>query len=333
MLKRIKLCFRVDLPHTFKAPWITLISFYLLAPSIGSAQLSDQGETSQREASEPCLETPLKGMACIPSGAFTRGSERPRTCRQGEVRRIPKDQPNHRPASIIELSTYYMDLTEVTYSAYQVCAKAKKCKPRRPQYADYNAPQQPMVGLSWYEADQYCRAQGKHLPTEAEWEKAARGPDRELYPWGNADVDCQRAVIKDKSGRSCGVKKARGKYPDKGKVLPVKSRPAGRYGIYDLIGNAEEWTADWYSRDWESCGQDCVGRDPQGPCPDQAPHQGCKGYRKKVVRGGSWYWPRECATSWTRRPHYPSNKPYHHFGFRCAASLEEARLLSKVDAH
>lgn len=278
---------------------------------------------------EACLEGEVAGMACILGGPFIRGSERQRTCLQGEVKRIPADQPNHQPSAVITLSTYYMDITEVSFSAYQACVKAKKCPPRKPQYADYDAPQQPMVGVSWYDAYHYCIAQGKHLPSEAEWEKAARGAEGDLYPWGNDEVTCERAVIKDQSGRSCGVKKARGTQPEKGKVLPVKSRPKGRYGLYDMIGNAEEWTSDWYTRDWTTCGEDCAGIDPKGPCPHQSPDQTCAQYRKKVVRGGSWYWPSACATSWTRRPHYPANQPYHHFGFRCAASLKEAAALKK----
>ena len=94
-----------------------------------------------------------------------------------------------------------------------------------------------------------------------------------------------------------------------------------------MIGNAEEWTRDWYTKDWDTCGEACAGIDPQGPCADQAPEKRCRKHTKKVVKGGSWYWPKACATSWTRRPHFPKNKPYHHFGFRCAASIEQAEAL------
>lgn len=277
-----------------------------------------------------CHTSEINGMSCIPGGAFVRGSDTPRTCKQGEVKRIPADKPNHRPASSVTLQTYYMDQTEVTYAAYQACAKAGKCRRAKPSYKDYDRPTQPMVGVRWTDADQYCKAMGKHLPTEAEWEKAARGNGGELYPWGNEEATCELAVVMERNKRSCGVEKKLS-HPEKGRTLEAKSRPAGRYGLYDMIGNAEEWTADWYSKDWETCGAECSGVDPKGPCSDQDSdrdsRKSCKNYKKKVVRGGSWYWPKECATSWTRRPHFPANKPYHHFGFRCAASHAEAQKL------
>ncbi len=296
-----------------------VLAFWLSAPVAGA-------QAEEKFAAKACHEGSIDGMSCIPGGSFVRGSEADRICKQGEVKRIPKDKGNHRPESKVTLQTYYMDVTEVTYSAYQKCAKAGKCRRTKPSYKDYDRPTQPMVGVRWYDANQYCIAMGKHLPTEAEWEKAARGTEGELYPWGNEESTCELAVIMDKQGRSCGVEKKHG-HADKGRTLVAKSRPVGRYGLYDMIGNAEEWTADWYTKDWETCGEDCSGIDPKGPCPEQAPDKSCKRYNKKSVRGGSWYWPKECATSWTRRPHFPANKPYHHFGFRCAASWEEAQKL------
>ena len=92
-----------------------------------------------------------------------------------------------------------------------------------------------------------------------------------------------------------------------------------------MAGNAEEWVADWYSRTWSACGKDCLGVNPKGPCGGAAK---CAKKWQKVVKGGSWYWPGTHATSYHRRPHVPSNNPFHHFGFRCAASLEEARKLA-----
>ena len=257
---------------------------------------------------QPCEAAPA-GMACIPGGAFIRGSD------QGPVAA--------RPQATIWLSTFYMDLNEVTVAEYKRCVTHKKCVKSGPQYADFNRPRQPINGISWYEARAYCLAMGKHLPTEAEWEKAARGVDGRLYPWGDEPATCERAVIKDHTGRSCGIKK-RGNHPEKGRVWEVGQKPAGVYGLFDMSGNSYEWVADWYSTDYQACGEKCSGRDPKGPCNGS---EKCPKHQYKVVRGGSWYWPAEHATTIYRRHHVPSNRPFHHFGFRCAASHQEAALL------
>lgn len=264
----------------------------------------------------PC-EDPPPGMACILGGPFFRGSD------DG-----PKDT---RPKSIVFVQTFYMDKYEVTVAEYQACVNAKKCRKAGPRYLDFDRPRQPITGVSWYDAVAYCEAVGKHLPTEAEWEKAARGPNGFLYPWGNDPVDCSKAVIMDAQGRSCGVKKGRGKNPEKGRPLEVGSRPPGIYGLYDMVGNVWEWVYDWYSASYAACGKDCEGVNPRGPCQGKEP---CPGHRQRVVRGGSWYWPAEYATSIRRRPHIPKNEPeFHHFGFRCAASVEEARAIKQAHIH
>nr|HMR09528.1 SUMF1/EgtB/PvdO family nonheme iron enzyme [Polyangiaceae bacterium] len=177
---------------------------------------------------------------------------------------------------------------------------------------------------SWQHADRFCRENGKHLPTEAEWETAARGTDGRLYPWGDEKATCKHAVIKDRRGRSCGVKK-RGTSRDTGRTFEVASRAANQYGLYDMSGNAWEWVADWYSASYARCGKACTGDNPKGPCAGAA---ACRGHFERVVRGGSWYWEAEYATTIARRAHAPENKPYHHYGFRCAASIPEAMLLA-----
>jgi len=258
---------------------------------------------------QPCLEPPPVGLACIPGGPFIRGSD---------------DGPaNTRPRATVWLQTYYMDINEVTYGEYKDCQKAGKCGKAGPLYNDFSRARQPMVGMNWYDADTYCKAQGKHLPTEAQWEKAARGPDGKLFPWGDEPVTCERAIIKDKRGRSCGVPK-KGKQGDKGRTFEIGARAPGVYGLYDMSGNAWEWVADWASKSYAECGAACEGVDPKGPCGGVEP---CKGHKEKIVRGGSWYWDASYATAIYRRLHYPQNQPYHHFGFRCAASVDEARAL------
>lgn len=259
----------------------------------------------------PCAKAP-RGMACIAGGAFLRGSN---------------DGPkNTRPQATVELQTFYMDHYEVTVADYEACVARKRCQAAKTAYRDYSRPTQPKTGVNWYHADTYCKALGKHLPTEAEWEKAARGTDGRLYPWGNQVADCKRAVIEDSRGRSCGVKKLKGTHPEKGRTLVVGSRAPGMYGLYDMTGNSWEWVYDWYSSSYKSCGKDCLGVDPKGPCGGAEP---CKRHGLKIVRGGSWYWPCSYATTTYRRHHVPKNRPYHHFGFRCAASVAEAAKLPR----
>jgi formylglycine-generating enzyme required for sulfatase activity len=246
---------------------------------------------------------PPEGMACIPGGVFLRGSD--------------KGPRNTRPQQSIWLQTFYMDKYEVTVESYQACVAAGKCRPAKTNYRDYSRPRQPKVGVSWYAAQRYCRAQGKQLPSEAQWEKAARGVDGRLYPWGDAMATCERAVIKDKRGRSCGVKKRFG-HPEKGRTFVVGTRPSNEYGLYDMAGNSWEWVADWYSKSYAHCGAACQGPDPRGPCQGQEP---CSRHTMRIVRGGSWYWGPKQATTIFRRAHVPKNRPYHHFGFRCATPV------------
>lgn len=259
----------------------------------------------------PCLDPVPAGMACIPGGPFIRGSD---------------DGPdNTRPKSTVWVQTFYMDLYEVTYAQYGACMKAQGCNKARPRYTDYDHPNMPMTGISWYDAVKYCEVHGKGLPTEAQWEKAARGPDGHLYPWGDEPVTCERAIYRDASGRGCGLKKQFSK-PETGRPWDVGSRPAGVYGLFDMVGNSWEWVADWYGGSWSKCGADCEGVDPKGPCGGGAKE--CPGHHSKIVRGGSWYWEDEKATGIYRRHHTPANEPFHHFGFRCAATVEQAKALA-----
>jgi len=255
-------------------------------------------------------------MACVPAGPFVRGVDSDaHRCRQGG--QPPSGIASLSPATTVHLDTFFIDRTEVTNQAYQRCVAAGSCRAVRALYADFDRPRQPVVGVSWHDAAAYCQAAGKRLPTEAEWEKAARGPGGDPYPWGSEAVSCRTAVIKDERGRSCGVKPEGGR-PKDGRLREVGSRPAGRYGLYDMVGNAEEWVADWWIESLEACGDDCLGPNPKGPCGGRSP---CPGRQFRVVRGGSWYWPAEHATGYHRRRHLPDNprRQFHHFGFRCAA--------------
>lgn len=261
----------------------------------------------------PCAEPP-PGMACIPGGAFVRGSD------------DPEAPSNQHPQATVWLQTFYLDLYEVTFEEYKACEKEKRCDHGGPQYLDFDHPKMPIQGVSWFHSRKYCQVHGKDLPTEAQWEKAARGPDGELYSWGNEPSTCERAIIKDERGRSCGLPKGKSK-PETGRPWDVGSRPPGRYGLYDMMGNSWEWVIDWYSPSYEACGEACEGTDPRGPCSGEDP---CPRHYNRVVRGGSWYWDADHATGVFRRPHFPANEPFHHFGFRCAATLEQAQALREA---
>lgn len=243
------------------------------------------------------------GMQCIPTGEFIRGSD--------------ENDADERPKKKIHVSEFYIDIYEVTNDDFQKCLQAGKCKDCLktgkcdfigPRYGKpYMNPKQPIVGVSWYTAKEYCEFVGKRLPTEAEWEKAARGTDGDIYPWGNEPADCSKAVILDKK-KGCGTDKD----------LPtsdVGTKPPGKYGLYDMAGNSWEWVNDWYIP-YEKCGDECAGNDPKGVCNGA---ETCSRAKTKVLKGGSWWWDKSYARASKRRHHDPKNFPeYHHFGFRCA---------------
>ena len=289
-----------------KGRFLALGICFVGAVGLARAEKPRAGATpATTPTARPCGKTPA-GMACVPGGEYQRGSD--------------TGLKDERPAHRVWVDTFYMDLYEVTHSEYQACVKAGACEKAGPKYRaragykGFSEPKQPVVGVSWFNARQFCQSKGKRLPTEAEWEKAARSTDGRTYPWGNERCTCARAIIMDLKGRGCGVGKE-----GRGATWDVGSRPPGPYGLYDMAGNSWEWVADWYSPSYAACGKECEGPNPKGPCGGA---DECPGHRLKIVKGGSWYWPASDARAARRRPHVPLNRPFHHFGFRCAKSVE-----------
>lgn len=161
----------------------------------------------------------------VPAGPFIAGSTR--------------GADDERPSQTRRLPTFKIDRTEVTRAMYARCVAAKRCaKPRIDLTAE---PELPMTQVSWHEARTFCAYAGGRLPTEAEWEKAARGTDGREFPWGN-DADCARANWGNFDGEGpCAAK-------NPGRPVVVGQYPEGAspYGVLDLAGNVWEWVEDKY---------------------------------------------------------------------------------------
>jgi formylglycine-generating enzyme required for sulfatase activity len=198
------------------------------------------------------------------------------------------------PRHWVFLDAYQIGVTEVTNSQFLQCVEAGACdSPPSRDWDVFNEPQQPVVGVTWFDARDFCRWVGGRLPTEAEWEKAARGTDGRIYPWGNTVPDCSQANF-DGVGNGCP-----------GMTVIVGSHPAGAspYRLQDTSGNAWEWVGDWYAPDYYL---DSPTRNPAGPSSGD--------YR--IVRGGSWNntW-RDVRTTIRGRVNPYANDP--GIGFRC----------------
>lgn len=261
-----------------------------------AAPSSPQTGAPARRQPLPCPDVLPPDMACVGGGWFARGSE---------------DEANEGPVEEIFVETFLMDLREVANADYRACVEAGVCEPAFP-YRGFGGPRQPVVAVRWTDADAFCRWRDRRLPTEAEWERAARGPDNTRFPWGDDPTDaCARAHVRDARGHGCGTETTR----------DVGTLPPGHWGLFDMAGNVDEWTADWYAPCYRGCrrecGDACAGEEPRGPC-DGAPD--CE-RRLRVVRGGSWWWPISHATGTFRRGKPPANQAHHRYGFRCARSL------------
>ena len=267
-------------------PFLALLTFFLL----------QSGCLSQVKPS------PFSNMVRVPEGPFTMGFV------------IDNDQSlgdtDEEPVHEVTLDTFWIDKYEVTSAEFAGFLNAHPDDSER--YIElgsavtiekHNGQYQPRPGLdrlpanriSWYGADAYCRWQGKRLPTEAEWEKAARGTDQRMFPWGNEWPTNDRVTFRRKFAQK------------KFAVMePVDGLPEGKspYGAHHMAGNVWEWVADWYAGDY-------YGESPLGN--PQGPESGIS----KTLRGGNWYY-----KAYYMRSTYRFNERPEVFkvwqGFRCA---------------
>jgi formylglycine-generating enzyme required for sulfatase activity len=233
--------------------------------------------TSQVAAADGML------LLYVPEGPFTMGTD--------------EGYSNEGPLHTVTLPAFWVDRTEVTNGMYALCVQAGACEPpiRKTSnlidyyygfdgYVDY-----PVVWISWQNAANYCAWAGRRLPTEAEWEKAARGTDGRSFPWG-ASMPDETLVNFDYNLKD---------------VSQVGAYPTGAspYGALDMAGNVQEWTADWYDEAYYAVSPEI---DPTGP--ESGSH--------RVTRGGA-FTSNDRAVQTTHRFLDLPEKPSFDIGFRC----------------
>ena len=198
---------------------------------------------------------------------------------------------NETPRRRIFLKAFYIDKYEITNRRFR-----KFLRPVERYAGSFEEPGQPVVGVTWFKARDYCARVSRRLPTEAEWEKAARGSDGRIYPWGNERATYARAVMGSEIP-SCSKGFA---------TWSVGSRPLGAspYGAMDMAGNAMEWVADWYRGNFYEL---MPSKNPKGPGAGSV----------KVLRGGAWFNSRFLMRS-AFRTGYAPYESNHGVGFRCA---------------
>jgi len=263
--------------------------------------------TGHAQEGRVVLQAPGPDRLLIRGGVFRMGSDVPEViaaqamCRLELLSRLCENDrfADEMVAHDVMVQDYWIGRTEVTNAAYRRCVAAGVCKtPRYAAAAGWNAKDDlPVTLVSWYDAASYCRWVGGRLPTEAEWERAARGWNRRRYPWGNVfnPKICNHGrfaanPLDDKDGYA--------------ELAPVASFPQGRTpeGVYDLAGNVEEWVADWYAPGYVEADM----QDPLGPTTGDA----------KVVRGGSFKSGRAWQRGAARGRALPSSRRVQR-GFRC----------------
>jgi len=219
-------------------------------------------------------------MVLIPAGSFQMGSE--------------EGDSDEKPVHTVQISSFYMDKYEVTNGEYKKCVDAGSCRApisvesytRSSYYGDSRYENYPVINVDWTQAKAYCEWKGGRLPTEAEWEYAARGGLRGMkYPNGDS------------------ISQSEANYSGSDTVKVGSYDPNG-YGLYDMAGNVWEWTNDWYDANYY---ENSPSRDPQGPSNGE--------YR--VIRGGSWL-DDSLFIRVSNRIRYGTPNWHDGYGFRCA---------------
>ncbi|MEM9455328.1 MAG: SUMF1/EgtB/PvdO family nonheme iron enzyme [Myxococcota bacterium] len=229
-------------------------------------------------------------MVLIAEGVFEMGSN---------------DSEDEKPIRHIFVETFLLDETEVTVAEYRDCVTNGRCSaPGTGTYCNWDEADRehhPINCVDWKQASLYCSAAGGRLPTEAEWEKAARGTDARTYPWGDRpEPSCDHVVMDDyaSGGLECGMES----------TMEVGSKTQGvsPYGAQDMAGNVWEWVADWYD-----------DYDPRDVYDPTGPTNG----KRRILRGGSWLFGLSTYFRGSYRFGISPSANNFFVGFRCARTL------------
>jgi formylglycine-generating enzyme required for sulfatase activity len=260
---------------------IPMVIILVCDSAVSQAQL-DRLRKSRSLMTSPPAETP---MVEIPAGEFTMGSD--------GTQALEDERPSHR----VWLDAFSIDQYEVTTAQYAAfLVSEKRAAPWLWETVDLGQHgDRPVIGVDWRDAQAFCAWIGKRLPSEAEWEKAARGTDARHFPWGNQEPTSELANF------ALG---ARFSYNQV--LFAVRSHEAGKspYGLFHMAGNAYEWVQDWYGTNYY---ETSPPKNPTGPAQGQF----------KVLRGGSWSDLPKYLLTYGRFKLPPETKN-SYTGFRCA---------------
>lgn len=267
-------------PHTLRAE---SLGFDYHPVPVASFGFSEQESVNSVAVVSRTAQIDGATLVYVPAGQFLMGSGR------ADPEAEQDEKPQHSPS----LDAYWIDRTEVTNAMYARCVEAGDCtapmhssRYSQPEYAEH-----PVSGVTWFQAGEYCRWAGRRLPTEAEWEKAARGTDGRLYPWGNTAPDAKLLNF----GKEVND------------TTPVGNYPAGAspYGALDMAGNVWEWVADGYDPSYYA---DAPTTNPPGGTTAN----------QRVVRGGAWGVDARAVRAANRFWAFPGRNDTD--GFRCAVN-------------
>jgi formylglycine-generating enzyme required for sulfatase activity len=278
----------------------TAIVLFCLPLAFVAVLIASGGRAQEGDRPAPWRPDPLpeiQGMAFVPAGYFEMGSTGEELQRSADVDEFPRRK--------VWVDDFYIDLHEVTNAQYKVYVDSMRV-PAPPKWIDGNygigEDGLPVTSVTWEEAAAYARFMGKRLPTEAEWEKAARGADARAFPWGNS---FDRGLANNGEN-----------------LMPIMSFPAGvsPYGLFDMAGNAAEWVDAWY---------EAYPRGEGDVVPKGLPDRREEFKRdRRVYRGGSWNtFPKylRCANRESTSP----GKRWTYIGFRCAMDPPWAKTSAK----